>query len=103
MHRKFSKKGVACVSVSLDPADRQPAALAFLKKQGAAFANYWLDEEADVWQDRFEVNGPPAVFVFNKEGKRVRKFDTSDPDGPYTYKDVEKVVEELIDQVKSKK
>src|SRR5262249_19750667 len=96
MHRKYSGDGVACISVSLDPADRRAAALEFLKKQQAAFANYWLDEELDVWQERFEISGPPAVFVFDRDGTRVGKFDTSDPDKPYTYEDVEKLVKKLL-------
>jgi hypothetical protein len=95
MHRKYSDE-IVCMSVSVDEADRKDAALRFLQKQGATFANYWLDEPSTVWQDRFEINGPPAVFVFDQEGAIAQKFDSSDPDKPYTYEDVEILVRELL-------
>jgi len=36
------------------------------------------------------------VFVFDRDGRRAGKFDTSDPDKPYTYADVEALVKELL-------
>jgi hypothetical protein len=96
MHRKYGSQGVVCLSVSVDQPTMRDKALGFLKEQQADFPNYWLNEEAPVWQERFNINGPPAVFVFDRDGRRAGKFDTSDPDKPYTYADVEALVKELL-------
>ena len=96
MQRRYSRDGVVCLSVSVDEPARRPAALAFLKTQGATFANYLLNEDPSVWQEKFDVNGPPAVFVFGRDGKQAGKFDHNDPDRSYTYDDVESLVRQLL-------
>ncbi len=96
MHRHYAANGLACVSVTVDPLKSKDAALAFLKAKGATFANYLLDEAPSVWQEKWNLNGVPAVFVFGRDGKLARKFDSDDPDHPFTYADVEKLVRELL-------
>jgi hypothetical protein len=96
MHRAYAKDGVVCMSVSVDPPERREAALRFLKQQQATFPNLWLDEEVDVWQDKFDINGPPVVFVFDRDGGRPTKFDPNDSDKPATYDDVERFVRQLL-------
>jgi hypothetical protein len=86
------------VSVSVDPLEKQEAAKDFLKAQHAAFPNYLLAEKADVWQTKWDINGPPAVLVFNRKNQRVAKFDSNDPDKSYTHADVEKVVRQLLEE-----
>jgi hypothetical protein len=98
MHKRYGSEGLACFSVSADedsPA-RRDATLSFLRQVGATFPNFFLLEETDFWQQKFNISGPPAVFVFDRQGKRAGKFDTSDPDKPFTYKDVEDLVKELL-------
>jgi hypothetical protein len=82
------------MSVSVDQPDRREAALKFLKQQSATFPNYWLDEHESVWQARFDINGPPTVFVFNRKGQQAAKFVSGDP--PYTYEQIEQVVKDLL-------
>jgi hypothetical protein len=96
MHRKHGSEGVVCMSVSLDPLDRQGAALAFLRKVNATFANHLIDEEQEFWQTKFNIKAPPAVFVFDSLGRRAGRFDTEDADRPFNYADVEKLVIELL-------
>ena len=96
MHKKYAKDGLVCMSVAVDEAKQKPAALAFLQKQEATFANYLLDEEFDYWQNKFDINGPPAVFVFDRNNKRAGKFDYTDPNKQFTYADVEKLVQQLL-------
>jgi hypothetical protein len=98
MHERYAKDGLVCISVSVDELKRQDAALAFLKETKATFANYLLDEETDLWQTKWDINAPPAVFVFDRANRRAAKFDTSDPDKPYSYDDVERVVKKLLPQ-----
>jgi hypothetical protein len=96
LHQKYAKDGLVAMSVSVDTAEDRGKALEFLRKQSATFANFWLDEKGKVWQEKLDIAGPPAVFVFDRQGKRAGKFDTDDPDKPYTYDDIEKLVRQLL-------
>jgi hypothetical protein len=96
MHRKYGSQGVVCLSVSVDALEDKTKTLAFLQKVEATFPNYLLDEEQELWQNRFGVLTPPAVFVFNREGRRAGKFDSDDADKPFNYADVEKLVLEIL-------
>jgi thiol-disulfide isomerase/thioredoxin len=98
MHEKYAKKGVACVSLSLDPLENQGDALKFLKKQKAVFTNVLLDEKNKVWQDHFRIYGPPAVFVYDRAGQLAARFDHNDDDKTYSYQDVEKTVQKLLEK-----
>lgn len=97
MHHKYAKDGLVCMSVSVDEKDQQADALKFLKDQKAEFANYWIDEEAEVWSKKLNVPAPPAVIVFGRDGKRAKTFTTEEP---FTYEDVEKVVGPLLKDAK---
>src|ERR1700722_15740050 len=90
LHKKYAKDGLVCVSVSVDDAEEgAPAALKFLQKQNATFTNYRIFESDDVWQPRWRFKGPPAVFVFDRQGRRAGKFTNDDPDEQFSYeKDV---------------
>jgi thiol-disulfide isomerase/thioredoxin len=99
LHRKYGKDGVVCVSVSVDEPDDAKAherALAFLKARGAAFPNYLIDDKAQVWQDHFDINGPPAVFVYGRDGALAGRFDHNDVNKNYSYRDVEKLVRKVL-------
>lgn len=96
MHQKYGKDGLVCMSVTVDDKEEMKAALSFLQKVNATFPNFLLNEDVEVWQTRWNINGPPAVFVFDRAGRRAAKFDTSDPDKPYGHEDVEKVVRQLL-------
>lgn len=84
------------MSVTIDAVRQKDKALTFLKSQKAVFANYLLDEEPAFWQEKFDMAGPPVVFVFDRDGKIAAKFDTSDSEKPFTHADVEKVVRGLL-------
>ena len=93
MHKKYAKDGLVAISVSLDePAGKgvQEKVVKFLQKQQATFDNYILDEKEEVWQKQFGIDGPPCVFVFNREGK-FQKFSTGEK-----YDAIEKVVVQLL-------
>jgi hypothetical protein len=95
MHTKYGPQGFAAVSVSLDdPKDAQLMANVrkFLNSQKATFTNLVLDEKPEVWQTRLKFDGPPCVFVFNRDGKWT-KFDPF-----FDYADVEKKVVEYLRQ-----
>jgi thiol-disulfide isomerase/thioredoxin len=100
LHKKYGRDSVACVSVTVDPVADHPRALKFLQSQSAAFANYLMDEANSVWQEHFDINGPPAVFVYGRDGKLAARFDHNDPCKQYTYADVEGLVRRLLRDAK---
>ena len=92
MHNKYAKDGLAAVSVSLDdPKDKKARqnVLDFLRKQKATLTNLILDEKSEVWQEKLKFDGPPCVFVFDREGK-WKKFESPD------YAEVEKYALERL-------
>jgi thiol-disulfide isomerase/thioredoxin len=93
LHEKYASKGVACVSVSVDPAEDKEKTLEFLKKHKATFTNFLFDERQKVWQEHFHILGPPSVFVYAPDGKLAKQFD---PDVSFSYADVEKLVQQLL-------
>lgn len=93
LHEKFAGRGVVAMSVSVDEAKGKDRALEFLKKKGATFSNYLIDEPADVWEVKLDAGAPPTVLVYGKDGKRAAKFTS---ENAFTYADVEKVVEGLV-------
>jgi hypothetical protein len=98
MHEKYAADGLVCMSVSVDDPDDKARVLAFLKAKKATFANYLLDEKAEVWQNEWDFTAPPAVLVYGRDGKRAQKFDNEDPNKPFDYTDVEPLVRKLLNQ-----
>lgn len=97
LHRKYAPQGVVCMSVSVDDPDQKDDALAFLRQQQAAFANYLIQDASDAWFDKWNIKGIPIVLVFGADGTLARKFDKDDPDNQYTYEDVDALVAELLE------
>jgi thiol-disulfide isomerase/thioredoxin len=100
MHERYATDGLVCLSVSVDEDGKHDAALSFLTRQKATFANYRLSDKAEVWQKSWNISGPPAVFVFDRTGKRAAKFDTEDEKKPFTYEEVEELVRRLLRSAK---
>jgi len=99
LHQKYGSGGLVCMSVSVDVPENQEKALAFLKKAKATFPNYRLDEEEAVWPEKLLLAGVPAVYVFDRDGRRVKKFTNDDPDNQFDYeKDVLPLVGKLMEK-----
>jgi hypothetical protein len=103
MHRKYGKDGLAAMSVSLDdPTDKEARAraLAFLKRQKATCANYLLDAKPEEWQKKLKIDGPPAVAVYDRAGRLVKRWPVVDAKGETVeevdYAAVEKLVKGLL-------
>jgi thiol-disulfide isomerase/thioredoxin len=100
MHRKFSTKGLAVISLSLDdPTDKAAVATAesFLKDKKAEFTNVLLDENFGEGFEKLNISVIPAVFIFGPDGKEVKRFTMDDPNKQFTYDEVEKAVVSLLD------
>jgi thiol-disulfide isomerase/thioredoxin len=94
MHQKYASEGMAAVSVSLDDPSQpgtQDKVLHFLKLQRASFTNLILNEKPEVWQQKLGFDGPPCVFVFDRQGEIKKQFKDE-----FSYGDVEKLVKELL-------
>jgi hypothetical protein len=94
MYKTHAKDKFAAISVALDdPRDQEARAkvLKFLQDQKATFPNVILDEKPEVWQEKLNFDGPPAVFVFNPDGKLEKQLKDQ-----FTYADVAKVVDGLL-------
>jgi thiol-disulfide isomerase/thioredoxin len=92
LHHNGASRGVVCMSVSVDPAARKEAALKFLQSQGAAFANFLLDEDPSLWTKRWGIETIPTVFVFDRDGRRAGKFTGDD----FNYDAVKDLVRRLL-------
>jgi hypothetical protein len=94
MQKKYAKDGVVAVSVSLDNPNEegvQEKVRKYLVSQKASFTNLILDENVEVWQKKLKIEGPPCIFVFDKDGKIAKKFDSGEG-----YDEVEKLVADLL-------
>jgi thiol-disulfide isomerase/thioredoxin len=107
LHQKYGGKGLACMSLSCDyqgiknkpPEFYRERVLKFLEKQGAVFQNLLASVPADELYDKMELASIPAVFVYGRDGKLVKRFDNEQvksEDENFTYADVVKLVEELM-------
>jgi thiol-disulfide isomerase/thioredoxin len=96
MHRNYAKDGLVCVSVAVDQPDKHEACLKFLRQSSATFPNYLLAEKDTFWQDKWEINGPPCIFVFDRENRRAAKMDSDHVDRPLSYDNVEQLVRKLL-------
>jgi hypothetical protein len=94
MHKKHADDGLVAISVSVDDFEEEKtkdAVLKVLNKQKATFTNLILAEPAEVWQKKLDLAGPPAVFVYGRDGKLVKKFDEG-----VSYEAVKKVALPLL-------
>jgi hypothetical protein len=96
MHQKLAREGLVCVSVSVDAGKDRAEVLKFLQGQKGTFANYLLNEKPDLWQERWKVAAPPAVFVFDRQGRRAAKLSADDPEKAHPPAEVEKLVRRLL-------
>jgi thiol-disulfide isomerase/thioredoxin len=95
MHHKYAARGLGVVSLTLDdPTDARAVAAAekFLQEKQAVFTNVLLDENFGDGYDRLNINTIPAVFLFDPEGRELKRFTMDDPDNQFTYEQVEKEI-----------
>ncbi|MGE3313914.1 MAG: TlpA family protein disulfide reductase [Planctomycetaceae bacterium] len=105
LSEKYPDK-VACISFDIDhdgskdnpPESYRADVLKFLKERNAHFKNVIASDVNEDFLNAIKLGGPPAVFVYGRDGKLVRRFDNSVPKQPeFTYeKDVIPLVDQLL-------
>lgn len=100
LQQKYRDQGLVCMSVSLDlsayPQDGKARTEKFLIEKKATFPNFLLDEPENVWQTNWKTGGPPIWFVFDRQGRRVGKFTSDNPDNPIDYDAIDKLLVQLL-------
>jgi thiol-disulfide isomerase/thioredoxin len=103
---------VACISFNTDytgakdepPESFRKNVLAYLTTQQAHLFNVLSSVPNEEFFDKIRLGGPPAVFVYDRQGKLVKRFDNSQAPkvSEFTYKnDVIPLVERLLSQADS--
>jgi hypothetical protein len=95
MQKKYGGDGLVALSVSLDNSkDAMIRAKVdeFLKKKQANFTNLIAEGDTDEWYERLKIGSVPAVFVFDRENRRVKKLAGEEVD----YKLIEAEVAKLL-------
>jgi hypothetical protein len=96
---KYGKNGLVVLGVTLDdPKDAKALAAvrAYLEKNKVPFRNVALDVPPDKLPSTLRFNGVPGVFVFNRDGRYVKKLPVLDARGEpvedFDYAAVDKAV-----------
>lgn len=112
LHKQHSGKGLVCMSFACDyvgiknkpPEYYQERVLKFLTKQQATFKNILSNVPSDeLFEKEMQIGAIPAVYVFGRDGKLVKRFDNDNvekEEDVFTYKEVTKLVEELLTKTK---
>ncbi len=104
MDKKYRGKGLRVIAVALDGGngdetyDKKEIAAAekFVAEQKPTFDNFLLDEERDMMFEKFDISTIPAVFVYDADGKEIKRYTWDDPNNQFTYEQVEKDVAALF-------
>ncbi|QDU80680.1 Thiol-disulfide oxidoreductase ResA [Polystyrenella longa] len=104
--QKQFPEDVVCVSLNLNydgiegepPTSFEEDVLVQLRKYNATLTNYICTQESEEVYESLQFDSLPAVFVYDKAGNLVKRFDNSQlesPDDEFTYK------KDIIPQVKA--
>ncbi len=98
MQWKYAKDGLVAVALTVDDpknAQARESAVKFLERVKAYdVINLHLDEEASLWQTKFRTDGPPLVFVFDRDNRIALRLPVGDE--AVDYAAIEKKVQELL-------
>lgn len=104
---RFDREELTCVSLNCDydgvpgkpPAHYRPAVIKFLEQQRNGIDHVMLSDPLIDFMDAVKLNSTPALFVFNRDGKLVRRFDNDQADSAeeeFTMDQVEAAVRALL-------
>ena len=83
LRERYAKQGFSAIAVNLDdPHDREKRAdvEAFLKATKSRCRHLMLDEKTDAWQQKLKIEVFPCVFVFDRKGRLLARWDGDEVD-----------------------
>ena len=99
LYNRYKDRGVEFVSMSVDDRDDKAAverARLFVRRQKATFRNYLMDENIMQSFDRLGVQGIPAVFLYDRSGRKRYDLNGNDPYHQATLDDVDEALAKLV-------
>ena len=99
MAKRWDPNRVSLVTLSLDDRDERGAyahVLQFLQTQNARVPNYMMNESIPDAFDKLDLNGVPAVIIYDAAGKARFRLTGDDPNHQFTDADVEAAVRKLL-------
>jgi thiol-disulfide isomerase/thioredoxin len=102
LQRRIGLERLACISLSVDYEGTDPTEKIarvvrdFLTKQRATFDNVLASEEVFAMLRKLGVSAPPAVFVYDRDGKLREKFTEAGGKQRTMYEQVEALVVQLV-------
>lgn len=98
MARRWDPKKVTLVTLSLDDRDERGSfahVLDFLVKQNARVPNYMMNERIPDAFEKLDLNGVPAVIIYDATGKPRYRLTGDDPNHQFTDADVDAAVKSI--------
>ncbi|MEX0701687.1 MAG: thioredoxin domain-containing protein [Planctomycetales bacterium] len=97
-HEKYAGRGLKVVSLAIEdkPDETRDAALEFLTKQGATFANYIADakyEDLEAASKAFDVGPFPTYRLFRKGGALIANFELGEG-----HEEIEAAIKKALDE-----
>jgi thiol-disulfide isomerase/thioredoxin len=97
MQKRYGAKDLSVVTIDVEEADNpegRAGAVKFLNDKQITLTNYVTSdqEEAKVWFDKLQLGGFPTTMIYDREGKRVERFEGGN------VKEIEEAVAKLIKQ-----
>jgi len=99
MAKKWDAKRVRLVTMSLDDRDEKGSFARvrdFLTKHDASVPNFMMNETIPDAFDKLNLNGVPAVVIFDAAGKVRYKLTGDDPNHQFTDADVDAAVKAIV-------
>ena len=104
MNKQFQNQGVTFVSLLLEDPEEPEAiesAKAFLIKQKADFAHYFMNENLMLSFDKLDLLGIPAVFIYDAEGQLSHRLTGDNPNKQFSEEDIKDALNILIEKNKN--
>lgn len=76
-------EGLRTIAVNVDdPSDGEVKASVreFLREQRSTCLNVMLDEKLEVWQEKLKIKSLPCVFLFDRQGRLLTRWDSDEVD-----------------------
>jgi thiol-disulfide isomerase/thioredoxin len=99
LYHKYSGRNVNFISLNFDQQGDEESlqwANQFLRRVGAIFPNYHMDENMSQAFERLNLLGLPVVLVYDADGTEAYRLTGDDPDSQFNDKDVESAVLSLL-------